>query len=313
MRGAVLVAFLLVGCGGMTYEEFVTARIDAECGYLVRCRAVTTVADCRAHFDRVSVESPNTAAALAADKLTFDEDAASACIEAFESLSCDTTAQAEGALEACSEVITGTLDEGAPCGFDLECETNHCTMAPCAAACCLGVCAPLSPQPGPGDPCSVTCDESSFCGSESICEPYLTEGAPCEATKPCGAGLFCAGQAIGNGICAPLPHLGEPCEGPCAEVSAICVDQQCIEAGRAGDGCTNDFHCSAYYTCNEDQTCGRYPGLGMRCSGRCADGAYCLQGTCAPQKAVATMCMYNDECETHVCDGGLCAEPTLCI
>jgi hypothetical protein len=311
MRALVLLV-LAVGCGGMSYDEFVTERADAECDYLVRCHAVSSAADCRDYFARTQVDSPSVPAALDASKLSYDEDAAEACIDAFADLSCDVTAQTTRDLAPCGDVLAGKLADGAACGFDRECESTYCDSPSCTEACCLGACRPPRPLPGVGDPCTALCDETSFCGADSICAAYLPEGAACDAFNICGTNLYCAGQATGPGSCAPLPHLGETCDGPCAEVNAICNDGTCIPGGLAGDPCDDAFDCSHYYSC-EGSKCGAYPALGASCTNRCADGAFCEGGTCVAQKATGAACLYNDECTSHLCERELCYEPTICI
>ena len=136
----------------------------------------------------------------------------------------------------------------------------------------------------------------------------MPESGPSKQRK----GSAGAGQATGPGSCAPLPHLGEICDGPCAEVNAICSDGTCIPGGLAGAPCDDAFDCSHYYSC-EASKCGAYPSLGASCTNRCADGAFCEAGTCVAQKATGAPCLYNDECTSHLCERELCYEPTVCI
>jgi hypothetical protein len=160
----------------------------------------------------------------------------------------------------------------------------------------------------------VFCDETSYCGIDGICQPPLPDGAACDPQNICDANLYCAGLATaGGGICSPLPKHGEPCEGPCAELSDVCRDGTCVMAGLHGDPCDDDFDCSAYYTCTPAFQCGRYPTDGMPCTSRCSDGAFCSQAICVPQKTNGDTCQYNDECVSHLCDDGRCTEPVVCI
>jgi hypothetical protein len=314
MRGALLL-LVLAGCGGIAYEDYPDAIRDANCDYLVRCHAIASTADCRAYYDRFAIESPSLDAALDADKVAYDEDAAQRCIDAYGALSCDETLLADNALAACDDVLTGQLATGQPCGFDAECTSDHCSKPTCTMACCTGACADPIGYPAIGDPCTSLCEDGAFCGADAICHALLPAGAACDPTSLCDAKLYCAGlSAGGSGVCSPLPHEGEACESDCAERGSICIFEKCFAAGLAGDPCDVDGECAEFYTCTGAGTCGDYPALGMECTGRCSGDAYCESGLCVEQKPSGAACMYNDDCATHYCgDDDLCGYPPLCI
>jgi hypothetical protein len=312
MRIAVLV--LVVGCG-LDLDEYQAAQLDAHCGYLVRCGAISTVADCRSHFRRNAPDSPNIAAGVDAGKLRYDEDAAQDCIDAYGALSCDTTKQSGGALDACDRVLTGTVADGGSCAFDLECSSTYCSVPVCEAACCTGTCKQPMPLPGVGEPCTSLCAEDAYCAVDSTCHALLPEGAACDGFSLCAASLYCVlPQAGGSGVCTPLPHIGEACAGPCAEINAACLYELCYAVGLAGDPCKSQYDCAQYYTCGPDQKCARLPTLGMPCFESCSDTSYCDGTTCVDPKANNETCASNDQCTSRYCDKtGRCADVPLCI
>jgi hypothetical protein len=311
-RLAILV--VVAGCGGIDLADFDAERRNAFCAYLTRCKAVATIDDCRAHYERRAVYSPNIPAAVTAGKLRYDEAAAEDCIAAFHALSCDTTRQTEDSLAACDVVFTGTLKEGEACGFDLECTSDRCVKPTCELACCIGSCGPDRPVPRIGEPCTFTCEPGAYCGSGDTCRALLPEGAVCNDPSSCALGLYCAN----SGVCTAIPHLGEACElSICAEVNATCSRGVCVEMRLPGESCV-DAGCSGFYECASDNVCRDYPTLGMPCATRCAGNSWCdispgAGGECALQKRDGSSCVYNDECESHYCRSNTCATPALCI
>ena len=314
MRHALLL-LLLVGCGGIAFEDYDNEADSAYCDFLVRCHAVATASDCHAFYDRFAIESPSLAAAIEAGSVQYDEDAAQGCIDAYDSLSCDLTRQPLGALAACDEVYEGALVDGAACGFDLECKSGSCARESCPDACCPGTCRPEKPLPGIDEACESFCVDGAYCGFDSICHAWLPKGAACQASTICEFGLYCAGASMGgSGVCKALPYDGEPCEGPCAEYASHCLAGVCQPAGVAGDACNAEAYCTAFYSCNSDQRCGSLPGVGMECNGSCSGGAYCDGTVCLEQKPSGASCMLNVECATHFCgNDDVCGDPPLCI
>jgi hypothetical protein len=303
---------LLAGCGGIAYEDYPDAVRDATCSYLVRCHAASNLDDCRAYYGRTAIESPSLDAALDAGKVSYNEDAAQRCIDAYGALSCDETLLADDALAACAEVLTGRLRSGDVCAFDAECETDHCASPGCSDACCPGTCADPIAYPGIGDPCTSLCEDDAYCGADSTCHALLPAGASCDMVSRCERTLYCAGlTGAGNGVCTPVPHAGEACEGACAELGTICSGT-CVAAGLAGDPCELEYDCAQLYTCTAG-VCGDYPGVGMACTGQCSGAAFCADGLCVEQRADGADCLYGEECQTHYCnDDDVCGDPPVC-
>lgn len=312
MRYAALLA--LVGCGGIAFDDFERERRDAQCYYELRCKALSSAADCEGHFDQLMIKSPSLPAAVREGIVRYDEDAAQSCVDALASLSCDVTQQL-GALDSCSEVYEGTLADGAACGFDLECKSGSCATLSCPDACCPGMCRPTRPLPDIDEACSTFCVDGAYCGVDSLCHASLPKGAACDGSTICAYGLYCSGASTGgSGICKAMPQDGEPCDGPCALYGSVCLEGICQPGGLAGDACATDADCSVFYTCNSDQRCGNHPGLGMECMGRCSGDAYCDNGVCVEQKPNGVSCLLNVECATHYCgNDDICGDPPLCI
>jgi hypothetical protein len=312
MRSAVLL--LLVGCGGIAFEDYAQEVDDARCEYLVRCHVVATAPDCHASLEQSVIVSPSLPTAIQGGIVQYDEDAAQSCVDALAGLSCDLAEQVD-ALAPCDDVYAGTLDDGAACGFDLECVSGRCATPACEEACCIGMCLPATALPDIDEACSTFCVDGAYCGADSLCHASLPKGAACDATTICVYGLYCAGASQGgSGVCSNLPREGESCEGPCAEEGLRCLSGACQPVGLAGDPCDTDGDCSPFYSCNPDRLCGRYPTLGMPCLGRCSGDAYCESAVCVEQKPPGAGCTYNIECTTHFCgDGDVCGDPPLCI
>jgi hypothetical protein len=313
----VLIALVIAGCAGCSgidnFDQYQDRQLDAECEYLVRCHVVASTADCIEERERTVVSSPNVDAALEAGSLGFDRDAAQACIDAFDDLSCDRTEQQPDTLAICDDVLTGKLGNGASCGFAEECTSGRCLEPACESQCCLGMCAPSAGLPDVGEACTVVCVDGAYCGVDSTCHVLLPAGAACDGMSICDDALYCAGlTTTGSGVCTALPHEGEACENACAELSSVCLGGVCQRLGLAGDPCEANTQCSSFYSCTGG-TCGGFPALGDACSTVCEDGAFCDDATCAAQKPNGEACIASDECSSHYCDRGTCADIELCI
>lgn len=310
---------LLAGCsGGIDMADYRDAVRDAACRYYKRCGAVASDADCRAFFDRLALDDPNPAAAVDMNKLAYAADAAQSCVDAYGKLSCDSTQLTRHELDVCNEVFTGLVKTGSPCGFSTECESGACAKQSCQMACCLGTCVEPTPEPDIGQPCTFACKGDAYCGADSICHERLPQGAAC-SDEVCAYGLYCRGlTSTTSGACAPIPHLGEPCETECAELGSVCAGT-CVAAGLLGDSCAASA-CSFFYECSAQQ-CVALPTGGMPCTGACADGFFCQVGTvsstCVEQLGSGGACMRNDQCLTHYCERigatGTCADVPVCI
>jgi hypothetical protein len=307
---------LLVGCSaGIDYDHFADTLIDARCTYYVRCGVAASGTECTAFYQRIATDNPSTNAAIDAGKILYHDDIAQDCIDAYASLSCDSTEQPVDALDVCNTVLTGTVAMGGACAFDKECESANCDVPSCPSACCTGTCGAPTTLPSIGQACTAFCAGDAYCGADNLCHAPLAEGAAC-TSEPCAFGLYCAG-AFGTqpGRCKPLPHLGEACEGACAEVGATCAGT-CVPVGILDDPCTADAQCSMFYQCNGTQ-CALLPTIGMPCRTTCYEAAYCDGTTCVAQKSNGATCLRGDECDSHYCETGAttgtCADLPVCF
>jgi len=312
MRRLAIIA-LLSGCStGIDYDHFASALIDARCAYFVRCGVAASAAECRAFYERVAVENPSTNAAIDDGKVEYHEGVVQDCFDAYAALSCDQTLQAGDELDVCNGVLTGTVTAGGTCAFNVECESKNCVVPTCGMACCTGTCAEPQVLPGRGEACTALCADGLFCDVDSTCKEPLAEGAACSA-QPCAYGLYCAGLTpTMAGRCTKLPHIGQPCTTACAEVGATCYGGSCVAFGLEDDACTADAQCSMFYECNSMQ-CTLLPTLAMPCRTTCYEAAYCDGTTCVAQKENGLTCLRNDECESHLCQMGVCADAPLCF
>ncbi len=121
--------------------------------------------------------------------ISFDEDAAGTCLDAFDSLlgSCEVnfdTAFLRRLNEACDGVFVGTVATGGVCiedeqcaGAAANCETN------CSGQCCEGTCLAEEPEvlAEIGESCaSADCVEGAFCENASMtCKAKVAVGAAC--------------------------------------------------------------------------------------------------------------------------------------
>lgn len=126
--------------------------------------------------------------------------------------------------------------EGSPCGSQtcgdgLYCDysTHRCVAAARLGEPCDGVycdrglwcsggswtCVEIG---GAGDPCTdvYDCDRNLYCDLDvGVCVAAQGDGAPCED------GIECEGRCE-DGVCVPLPAVGEPCYSSACREGAIC-------------------------------------------------------------------------------------------
>lgn len=331
-RTALLAAVAVASgaCGhGLTPDGLAAAEQDARCTHLVKCGLFTDHAACMAFFP--VRDDPSPGAAVKAHRARFDEAAASACISALATASCDASAKDTRTTPAvCGKVLVGLGDSGAPCAASDECASGNCVVATsCGSACCTGTCGDPVTLPGPGQTCTGACAGDAVCNDNGLCVALAPPGGTCQESPECAYGYGCTGtisSPSGMGTCTPLPANGESCkDGDCGDFGAVCNTQLvCAAAGLTGDPCTSPNDCSAFYQCDSTGHCNPYPTRGMPCMSLCSDGTWCdksggTPGTCAAPKPSGMPCVANVECETRFCDTsggpgtGTCAPVPVCI
>jgi hypothetical protein len=271
MRFAALL--LLCGCAdSIALDDYRPAIWQATCDWYVRCGALTAD-DCALQLYLTTSDSP---AAVRAGLVSYDGEAAAACVAAYADLPCDVT-EPYPDFSACSDVYRGHNAIGEPCITGIECESGTCFYSEgwCGEACCMGTCDLERPQQ------IAALDE------------------PCNDDVPCAHGLYCVGRydPTQPQTCVPLPKRGEPCATLCAELGDNCdsTTKLCEDSSVRGEGCMDDSDCTDYYSCDPDNRCqtGFWQLL--------ADGSACqLDGT-------------DPECRSGWCDdNGLCGPRPAC-
>jgi hypothetical protein len=278
--------------GPVAAGEFARQFADAWCsglgpccdssGYafeLAQCRqSIAATVDA---FVRAQAENP---------RLSFDEEAARACVDAQRTrfASCGDRAAFDAGDEPCEGLYRGTVALGGSCAESEECAPVTDSGVQCDAGVCAAYDDPYGdgypPSVAAGQPCDASCNIDAF---GSSCD-YTTNTA---ATGGCymNEGLACS---YTSNVCFPLPSVGEPCvEGKCV-VDSYCSARTCVPAIATGP-CPSFVECLRTSYCDFDTT------------------------TCIPRKADGTACNDYEECLSYNCEGDVCrkwsaASPALC-
>jgi hypothetical protein len=196
---------------------------------------------------------------------------------------------------------TGTRDDGAPCGTDLQCKGGWCERT--AASDC-GKCAQAA---GVGEKCGSTilCKSGLTCVAVqggAICAAPVDAGGTCDFQHPCYADLACVA-----GKCATPPAAGTACDptafapcgyeafnqhcnnttNKCEGVAEVAANAPC---SNLDDGtyafCSYGAHCKAG-TLGQAGTCTATADVGQACTefngpqgDACKYGTGCVTGTC---------------------------------
>lgn len=217
------------------------------------------------------------------------------CANALTMLSCERYAEVDRWPEACTPP-PGQLADGAPCIVAAQCQGSACDIT--ARAAC-GVCKTVSRIGG-------------VCTDENDCLNYM----PCV-----------------NGVCAPHPILGEPCDGAARYCvgGSVCRDLDangvgiCARPSPAGTRCdpgqpdicdyAQGYYCDQFAkTCDKGEALGK---IGERCVAQtCPFVAFCdLDDICHPKPREGRPCDPNNSCMTPArCIDGICKirDPAVC-
>lgn len=247
-------------------------------------------------------------------------------------------------LEECRGIFVGQLGVGETCRIDSECEPGtYCDTD----LTCSGTCAPqltLGAACDDDEQCPAEGDALGDCDStDANPEPHCTLfevrtgaalGEPCGQVEgeissytACRAGLYCR-YAGDTPTCAEPVASGGACTEDDRCLNGYCDDGICRTGTlrtAAGETCDlSNIFCdgSRHLGCSEGVCVEVGDGtLGAPCTLEddpylplltCDDGLYCNMDldtpACATLKVLAAPCESGAECETGVCDDGVCAE-----
>ncbi len=173
--------------------------------------------------------------------------------------------------------------EGEPCGEAGCVDGTYCEGGTCVAGAVGQECDPFSGA----DPCPdpLVCDQR-----DEICIPPKGEGEDCDSSQECATGLWCEFD------CAPRLGEGESCN--------------------RFDECLEDLYCETggdrSFTCLP-----RLP-VGSACDRveePCVAGSWCstITDTCDALKPDGADCEYQAECQSDICDLGVCLSSAMCV
>jgi len=140
---------------------------------------------------------------IANGRVVYDSNAAGACLDLVDSLSCSefgTQTSLDGA-SGCQQFFIPKVADGAACAQDYECTSNNCvgaTTQPLKDGACM-------PLPSSGQTCSFNCASGTYCdfGMHS-CQPVKANGGACDSNDTCTS-AYCDGANTGSGVCADKP------------------------------------------------------------------------------------------------------------
>ncbi len=315
LRALGVVGIFAIACshdgGGISASDYAAQEAAAFCDYEVRCGLFADQPSCIS-FETIYVD-PSFLMLVDSGKVTFDGNAAQACLDAISTTPCDGTQMAARITpSACNAIVVGTVAMSGACEQSAECQSGACVVPDCGSACCTGSCGAAQAPAGSGEPCLTrACDVGLACNETSeTCVALGGSGAGCMYFDDCAYGLGCAG-----GECAPLPAIGAPCpDGECADVGAVCNEQAtCVMVGLPGSPCATDDDCAPYVTCN-GTSCVTNPTLGQPCTTTCSDGSYCGSGTCVAPAGSGAACTLDAQCASRYCGGSAgCEAAPVCI
>lgn len=179
---------------------------------------ITTEAQCEQYVGGLfaAFVVPDYQASVAAGRITYDGDAAGACLDAIGGLSCSQYSATSNSavpttVTACMQFITPEVASGSGCTQDYECTTNNCVGATVMPGGMNqdGACQAL---PAAGQPCDFSCASGLYCGlppggSSEVCIAQKADGASCQADDECTSGSCTGTSGSGGGTCGAIQPM----------------------------------------------------------------------------------------------------------
>jgi hypothetical protein len=188
-----------------------------------------------------------------AEGATWKPDNLAACAKSLDDAACDDLNL--DVLPSACEVSAGTLEDGAACAHDDQCENGLCKKGS------VGGCGSCAKRAKAGSSCSVgtDCEAGLQCVNYS-CRAPAKNGETCNSTKPCVFGLVCNGGKCKQGqpsgsTCGEEPGLPDPCDQAhgvvcsplimsCVEAKVVAIGDDCSAYG--GEICEGGGVCDGY-------------------------------------------------------------------
>ena len=276
-----LVLAMVVACGGdknssgpIAIDDLFPQYLDALCTFEANCAQEPDKATCVADDNIEEADILTLIADVKAGTITYDADAAGACLAAIRNTSCATfapRAQIADSSELCIlTVFGGTVPEGGACNSLFECDSGgsalsvNCesTMSSCdpATTCCPGTCTAEPPTSGSGA-VGTTCTTSEDCLATLYCsevthackQPGAAAGDACDATDGCDNPLICTQDAqTSMGTCGPQIATGGTCDPEsnfqCGDSRDYCdsTTLTCTRRVAVGQTCTDTTPCVSF-------------------------------------------------------------------
>lgn len=359
---SLLTALALAACGDtapapVAYDDFGAAYVAATCDFAARCPvagyegggyaelAAMPREECLEVIGRSIAEGLPYDASIASGTITFDEDAAGACIHSLNQ-GCG------GPLlvnisPSCITMFQGTVAVGGSCTIDADCADGGncmrtevatcggvCVAAPALGAACSATepCSRLSAEDGQPLHC-VTTSASAAAHCAPVQPRVVTRGATCgqlegdgdEVTfAVCPSNTYCRMTSATTGTCETPLERDASCS---AAIDACAVGDECdVLPGATGfcrewpEPVSEGGACSALMICNAaiDLVCVEgvcqqrvQGGVGAECvigTDGCEDGLYC-QGDGVSPTVCARLLPAGAECGAtghESCESGFC-------
>jgi hypothetical protein len=277
---------------GPTAAAACMARATAQCTEFAKCEPFLINYRYGTMDACVSGYATNCVNSLAAPSTGATPSTVQACAAAYSMWSCPDFVSNTNPPSACAQK-TGSLANGAACGFPAQCSSGYCAITPNA------LCGTCAPQPTEGQSCAQlsTCGTGLVCYAKSqTCVAYGASGAACDEDTPCGYELSCVGADEKTGI-----------QGKCT-ADGTTVGATCDPKQKTGPGCAFVLGLA----CNTETmkcamtTAGTTCGLASDLETYCSAGGTCIAdgGTCTAAAATGGTCDIG---------GPACVDPEKCI